>query len=192
MARVSIEGAGNFSYHYPRLTVIVTSHAKGKDNAMAVAWHSPISFNPPLYGISITPRRFTYELIIQGEGFAVNFLPFEKAELIASVGGSRGREVNKFERFHIAKEKPLKIKALILKDAYLCYECKLVDHKPYGDHEWVVGEIVATHLLEEAFTKEKILDITWLSPVLYLGAEQYLTTLKETKYLDRQVYGRLK
>jgi len=190
VARISIEGAGQFSYHYPRLVVIVTAQAKGRDNAMTVAWHSPISVKPPLYGIAITSRRFTYELIMQGGEFGINFLPFEKAELMASVGGSRGKEVDKFERFHIAREKPLKTKVPILADAYLCYECKLVDHKPYGDHEWVVGEVVATHLLEEAFTQEKVLDVAQVSPSLYLGAERYLTTKKETRHLDRQVYGR--
>jgi len=38
----------------------------------------------------------------------------------------------------------------VLKDAYAAYECKLVDSKPYGDHLWIVGEIVAVHFLEEA------------------------------------------
>lgn len=190
MDKISIEGAGRFSYQYPRLTVIVTSHAGGKDNAMTVAWHSPLSVNPPLYGIAVTTRRYTYELILEGGEFGVNFLSFESAELMASVGGSRGKEIDKFERFHIAREKALRTSVPLLKDAYAAYECKLVDHKAYGDHEWVVGEIVATHILEEAFTSEGLLDVARFDPALYLSGEVYLTTLKDTmKRLDRQVYG---
>jgi flavin reductase (DIM6/NTAB) family NADH-FMN oxidoreductase RutF len=191
MAKISIEGAGRFSYQYPRLVVIVTSHAKGKDNAMTAAWHSPISIKPPLYGIAISPRRSTYELILEGKEFGVNFLPFEKAELMASLGGSRGKEIDKFERFHIAREKALKTRVPLLEDAYAAYECKLIDHEVYGDHEWIVGEIVATHILEEAFTADGVLDVARFNPPLYLSGEFYLTTLKDTlKRLDRQVYRR--
>ena len=191
MAKISRERAGGFSYHYPRLTVVVTTYARGRDNAMTVAWHAPISVNPPLYGIAISPRRFTYELILEGKDFGINFVSFEMAELLASLGGSSGAKIDKFAQFNIAKEKPSRIKAPLLKEAYLCYECKLVDHKTYGDHEWIVGEILATHLSEEAFTREGLLDVSRINPALYLSGELYLTTAKDSaKRLDRRIYGR--
>ena len=190
MTKASVEKAGRFSNHYPRLAVIVTTHARGRDNAMTVAWHASLSVEPPLYGIAISPRRFTYELILEAEEFGINFMSFEAAELLASVGGSKGSEVDKFARFHIKKEKPSKIAAPLLADAYACYECKLVDHQTYGDHEWVVGEIVAAHFSEEAFTAEGTLDIARINPALYLGSEHYLTTSKDSmRRLDRQIYG---
>ena len=190
MAKVSLEGAGRFSYHYPRLVVVVTSHAKEKDNAMTAAWHSPISIKPPLYGVAISPRRSTYELILEGKEFGVNFMPFEKAELLALLGGSKGKKIDKFARFHIIEEKALKTKVPLSEDAYAAYECKLIDHKVYGDHEWIVGEIVATHILEEAFTSGGVLDVARFNPTLYLGGEFYLSTLKGTlRRPDFQVYG---
>ena len=191
MAKVSMEGVGQFYHHYPRVATIVTVHAGGKDNAMAVAWHSSISFDPPLYGISISPKRFTYELILEAKEFGVNFMPMDKAELIASVGGISGREVDKFQRFSIAEEKPLKTSVPILKDAYASYECRLVDHKVYGDHVWVVGQILASYFDEELFTGEQVLDLKCVSPTLYLGAELYTVPAKDTiRYLDRKVYGK--
>ena len=50
---------------------------------------------------------------------------------------------------HVATEKPLKTAVPILGAAYAAYECKLVDDREYGDHRWLVGEVVAVHLLEE-------------------------------------------
>ena len=191
MAKQNFDGAGRFSYHYPRLVVIVTSHARGKDNAMAVAWHSPMSVNPPLYGIAITSSRSTYELIVESKEFGVNFLTFEGVELMASVGGSKGKDIDKFEKFHIARDKAQKTTVPLLKDAYAAFECKLIDNKAYGDHEWLVGEIIATHILEEAFTPEGVLDVARFDPALYLSGEFYLTTSKGTlKRLDRKEYGR--
>lgn len=64
----------------------------------------------------------------------------------------------------------------ILQDAYAAYECKLVDDKPYGDHIWVVGEVLVVHLLEEVFTPQGTLDLTKVKPLLYLGSEFYVTT----------------
>ena len=191
MAKVCMEGAAGFSHHYPKLATIVTAHAKGKDNAMAVAWHSSISVNPPLYGVSIAPGRFTYELLLEAGEFGVNFMPMDKAELVAAVGGSSGRLMDKFDKFGLMKEKPLKTSVPILKDAYAAYECKLFDHKTYGDHVWVVGEILASHYDQEIFTEAGGLKLERFSPALYLGAEKYTTVARDIlKQLDRKVYGK--
>ena len=190
MEKVITEDIGAFSQHYPKVAVVVTAQAGGRDNAMAVAWHTSISLKPPLYGVSISPKRFTYQLIADSKEFGVNFLPLAKAELIASVGGSKGYEIDKFQQFNIARDKPVKTAVPILKDAYAAYECKLVDDRGYGDHRWLVGKIVAVHRLREAFTPEETLDLEKVSPILYLGHELYLTTAKDIRYLDREVYGK--
>ena len=192
MAKVIDEGAGAFYHHYPSVVAIITAHAKGKDNAMAAAWHMPISFNPPRYGVSISPKRFTYQLIVDSKEFGVNFLPFEAAEIAASVGGSKGEEMDKFQRFNIARDKPARTAVPILKAAYAAYECKLVDDRDYGDHRLLVGEIVAAHRLKEVFAPEETLDLNKVSPTLYLGHEVYVTTSRNTvKNLDREVYGKI-
>jgi flavin reductase (DIM6/NTAB) family NADH-FMN oxidoreductase RutF len=188
MAKVITENVGKFSQHYPKVATIVTASSRGKDNAMAVAWHSSISINPPLYGISISPKRFTYQLMLQSKEFGINFIPLEKASFAARVGGTSGEEIDKFEKFNMEKEKPLKTGVPILKDAYVTYECKLVDSRPYGDHIWVVGEIVAVHFLEDAFTSERILALDKIKPLLYLGSEFYATTDKGSlQFLKRGI-----
>ncbi len=191
MAKVISGDIGTFFQHYPTVATIVTAQARGKSNAMAVAWHTSISFEPPLYGVVISPKRFTYQLIADSKEFGVNFLPFAKAELVASVGGSSGSEIDKFQKFNIATDKPVETSVPILKAAYAAYECKLVDDRLYGDHRWLMGEIVAVHRLKEAFTPEETLDLDKVSPVLYLGGERYVTASKDIRYLDRKVYGKI-
>ncbi len=190
MAKITVEEVGRFSQQYTRAAVVVTAQAKGRKNAMAVAWHTSVSFEPPLYSIAISPRRFTYQLIIESKEFGINFLPLKAAELIASVGGSRGQEADKFQGFNIAQDKPLKTAVPILEVAYAAYECKLVDDRSYGDHQLLVGEVVAVHMAEEAFTAEGVLDLNQVSPALYLGRDFYVTTDKDTvRKFDRKVYG---
>jgi flavin reductase (DIM6/NTAB) family NADH-FMN oxidoreductase RutF len=180
MPKIVTEDIGKFSQHYPKVAVIVTASARGREDAMTAAWHSSISLKPPLYGIAIASKRFTYQLITESQEFGINFIPSEKASLAAAIGGTSGKQMDKFERLNIKKEKPLKTTAPILKDAYAAYECKLVDNKPYGDHLWLVGEIVAVHFLEEAFTPAEVLDLDNIKPLLYLGSDQYASTDKSS------------
>jgi len=180
MQKIVTEDIGKFSHHYPKVAAIITASARGRDNAMTAAWHSSISLKPPLYGIAIASERFTYQLITESQEFGVNFIPAEKASLATAIGGTSGQKMDKFERFNIKKEKPFKTTAPILKDAYAAYECKLVDSKPYGDHLWIVGEIVAVHFLKEAFTPAEVLDLDKIKPLLYFGSDRYVSTDKSS------------
>ena len=191
MTKIVTESIGEFYQHYPKVATIVTARAGDRSNAMAIAWHSAISLKPPLYGVSISPKRFTYQLIVESREFGVNFVPFELAELVAAVGGSKGEEVDKFEKFAIVQDKPLRTGVPILKGAYAAYECKLVDSKTYGDHVWVVGEIVAVHSEKDFFTSKQVIDLERIKPVLYLGAELYTTADKDSiRFLEREIYGK--
>jgi len=176
MPKIVTEAIGKFGHHYPRVAALVSAGAGGRDDVMTAAWHTFISLKPPLYGVAITTRRFTYQLIMESREFGVNFIPLYKAPLAAAVGGTSGHQIDKFEKFHIKKEKPLKTRAPVLEDAYATYECKLVDTRPYGDHIWVVGEIVAVHFLEQAFTPTEFLDLEKVKPLLYLGSDYYAST----------------
>jgi flavin reductase (DIM6/NTAB) family NADH-FMN oxidoreductase RutF len=190
--KVCVEGVGKFYQHYPALAAVVTARLGEKANAMAAAWHSSLSGKPPLYGVAISPKRFTHDLILEAGEFGVNFLPFDRAGIIAAVGGSTGREVDKFEAFKIAEEKPVLTSVPILQDAYATYECKLVSHHTFGDHTWFVGEILMVHLLEEALTEEGVLNLERVTPALYLGADLYLSPSPESVLrLDREVYGKV-
>ncbi|MBI3040777.1 MAG: flavin reductase [Chloroflexi bacterium] len=180
MTRVISENVGAFYHHHPKVAAIVTAQAKGKKNAMTVDWHTSLSLNPPLYGICIVPGRFTYQLIIDSKEFGINFLPFEAVDLIHQVGSSGGQQIDKFQRFNITRDEPIKTGVPILKAAYAAYECQLVDDRDYGDHNLLVGKIVAVHRLQEAFTPEEMLDLDKVRPVLYLGDELYLTSSGDT------------
>jgi len=187
MEKVISDGIGAFYQHYPRVAVVVTAHAEGRDNAASIAWHTTISKNPPLYAVSIAQGHFTYKLIAQSKEFGVNFLPDTKAELVAAIGGSNGSVIDKFKSFSIAKDNPLKTSVPVMKDAYATFECKLVDDRLYGDHRMLVGEIVAVHYLEEAFMEDGVLNLEKINPALYMGNEQYLNVADcRIRTLDRK------
>ncbi|MFH1602633.1 MAG: flavin reductase family protein [Pseudomonadota bacterium] len=173
-----------YYYHYPAVATIVTSHADGNDNAMAVAWHTAISREPPIYGVSISPKRYTHGLIVASGEFVVNFVPWEKRELVAKVAGCSGREVQKFQAFGIAVASGKAVQVPVLADAYAAYECRVMEQRVMGDHDLFVGSIVAVHWNGETLNKGNMLDPEQAHPVLYLGGDCYATA-KGNVLLDR-------
>jgi len=173
-----------YFYHYPAVATVVTSHAHGKDNAMAVAWHTAISREPPIYGVCISPKRYTHGLIVASGEFVVNFVPWEKRALIAKVAGCSGREVQKFREFGIVASSGKVVRVPVLADAYAAYECRVMEQRVMGDHDLFVGSIVAVHSNKEALGKASMLDPEQAHPVLYLGGDYYATA-KGAVHLDR-------
>jgi flavin reductase (DIM6/NTAB) family NADH-FMN oxidoreductase RutF len=187
MAKEITEGIGEeFYHHYPRIAAVITSNSEGKDNAMAAAWHMPISFVPPIFCVSISAKRCSHKMVMESGKFGVNFLPVGKADIVAGVGATHGDEVDKFSLFKLDTEKETKLGVPVLKDAYAAYECKLINSRFYGDHCLLVGEIIATHKLSEAFDEKGTLDFANFYPVLYVGNDQYMAKDKcKLNYIDR-------
>jgi len=191
MLKVVGESTGEYYQHYPRIAAIVTVNHLGRKNAMAVAWHCSISFKPPIYGIAVAPKRYTYTLISESGQFGVNFMPYEKAAVIASIGGSSGSFMDKFTEFNLEEDEPLKTGVPVLKDAYAVYECEVIENKIYGDHAWIIGKVVASHMAKEVFAENGALDLNMINPAFYLGGDNYCSTdVKTVKYLDRLKYGK--
>ncbi len=165
--------------HYPAVAAVVTVQHEGRSNALACVWHTALSFEPPLYAVSISPKRFSYDLIQQAGAFAVNFLPQEKADLIARFGRNSGRDLDKFAVWEVETLPLEDALAPILADAYAAYECKLYAQHTYGDHDLFVGEIVRLHQAEGAFGENRVLNIPQVKPALYLGANLYATLSHE-------------
>jgi flavin reductase (DIM6/NTAB) family NADH-FMN oxidoreductase RutF len=170
------ESVGVFAHHYPRVAAVITSQAGSQSDAMTAAWHMPLSYSPPLFAVSISPKRFTYNLITSSHEFGINFMPIEQAETVAAIGGSSGADLDKMRIFHMSSDKPVKTGVPILRTAYAAYECKLADDRIYGDHRLLIGEIVAVHWCKELFMDDGSLDLSKINPVLYIGNDHYAST----------------
>lgn len=174
-----------FNFHYPAGATIVTSHAHGQDNAMAVAWHTAISRNPACYAVSISPKRFTHSLIAETGEFVVNFMPAEQGELVALVASCSGRDADKFSAFQIAAHPGSQVKAPVLEKAFAAYECRVTGRHAYGDHDLFVGEVLAVQFESSLFQDNGRLNLERIAPIVYMGGDWYASLEKETFRLDR-------
>ncbi|WP_042224853.1 flavin reductase family protein [Oceanobacillus manasiensis] len=164
---------GTVMHSYPGMIALVTSYNEGKYNIMAAGWHSYISMDPPIYGVAIGNERYTHKLVNESASFAVNFLPYEKAASIQGTGSISGIAHDKFEPLGLPFEKGITIPAPILVDAYVAYECKVIDRNTYGDHDWFVGEITQCYRDDTKFLDNGLPNLKEIDIPLYLGRSSY-------------------
>jgi flavin reductase (DIM6/NTAB) family NADH-FMN oxidoreductase RutF len=163
-----------FFGYYPGTVSVITAAAGGARNVMSAGWHAALSAEPPLYGVALGRTRRTHALVLASGAFAVHFLPFERADAIAGVGSTSARDgVDKFERFGLATSPGVVLDLPILHDAYLAYECRVQAVHATGDHDWIVGEVVAIHHRPEAFDERRMLDPQRARAAIYYGRSHF-------------------
>lgn len=160
-------------HSYPGMVALVTAKFNEKQNIMAAGWHSYISYEPPIYGVSIAKERYTYDLIVNSKEFAINFVSAEHVHYIQHCGITSGRDTDKFSELGIKVQNGKTISAPILSDAYVAYECKVTDIIPIGDHDWIVGNITQFYKDESKFASNGLPDFNEFSIPLYLGRSKY-------------------
>ncbi len=171
MRRISTEMF--FRVANPRLVALITSGPREEPNAMAATWHSPISFAPPLYGVSVAPERATHSLIREARSFGVNLLPYEMVDSVHTCGRiSRRERSDKLELAGVKVFSGPDLGVPLAEGAYASLECRLVREIELGDHTWFVGEVRS--VLFEG-TERGVIDVSAVRPLLYLGSDLYVT-----------------
>jgi len=170
----------HFQYFYPYTVSIVGATAQGQTNFMSCAWHTALSFDPPLFGVLISKKRFTHGVIIRAKEFTVNFINYEKVKLSAQMGRKSGHDMDKVKEFALRLAPGKVIQSPIVEEAYASFECRLAEVRPYGDHDLFVGEVLAIHEEPGSFNAEGILNPRQVRPLLYLGSDFYITIDQST------------
>jgi flavin reductase (DIM6/NTAB) family NADH-FMN oxidoreductase RutF len=148
---------------FPRPIILITTvNKEGKPNVMTASFVMPVSFEPKYLAFSISPQRYTFENLKETKEFVVNVASKEMKEKVRICGSHSGRTRDKFKLANLEVEKASLVKAPLLKEAPISFECKLEFMKEFGDHFVVVGKIVKEHVRKENF-----------EPLLHYSGEEY-------------------
>lgn len=168
-------GAAYFYYPRPLCVVGVWDSKRERANFVPVAWAGPLASRPPLFGVSISPKTYSHQLLLQTGEFSLSFLPWQEVALVAKLGTVSGRDVDKVATFALELAESEVIAAPFLANAYVAAECKVTERHFLGDQTLFVGEILRVMAREGAFAADGTLRMEAMAPVLYLGANRYLT-----------------
>ncbi|MBN2245485.1 MAG: flavin reductase family protein [Candidatus Aminicenantes bacterium] len=171
----------NFQYFYPYSVALVGAKSRERTNFMSCAWHTALSFKPPLFAVLISKKRMTHEIISEAKEFTVNFISFEKIQRSAQFGRISGKDMDKISHFGLKTSPGKFIGSPIITEAYASFECRLKEIRTYGDHDLFVGEVKAVHEDKNIFDRSGVLNVKKLRPLLYLGSDIY-TTVNQNEF----------
>lgn len=140
--------ARSYSRQLVHPVTIISVSTGTTENIATMAWVSPVSFDPALLMVGISPKRFSHDLVLEAREFALLVLSDTQKELSTLAGTRSGRKENKWEleAFRKIRKQPKIIASPLLAGCRAVYECKLQDHFPAGDHTLFVGEIVRAEI----------------------------------------------
>jgi flavin reductase (DIM6/NTAB) family NADH-FMN oxidoreductase RutF len=152
---------------YPQVPVIVTVERTARIGAMPAIWCMPLSFNPPLIGVSVAPEHETCKMILDTQAFAINWLEYSYAEQVGELGETSGREyVNKLSTVGLTTIKGSKTSQPLIQEASAALECRLRERVRTGTHELIVGEVAGAYATEDF---GDYWDFSKYDPMFYAG-----------------------
>jgi flavin reductase (DIM6/NTAB) family NADH-FMN oxidoreductase RutF len=129
-----------------RLTcgVYVVGVAAGEvRNAFTAAWVMPVSFDPLLIAVSISPLHVSYAQLKRGGVFSVNVLGKHQAELARHFGTP-----SLADKLVSIPWRAGRSGAPLLDDSLAWFDCEVAGECPAGDHVLVIGKVLDGALLQ--------------------------------------------
>ena len=164
----------------PRLTVLVnTTDETGELNSSPYSWVFPLSFDPPLIGVSIGGKNKHSYLNAKRTGeFVVCLVSADFGQQAVNCEAQHSSGDKLWEKQGLHTQKSKKVAVPRIKEAKTILECKATKFLEYdGDHVILVGEVV--HAEAEENLEER-------NPLLHDSGEKFRTigtqiTLKRRK-----------
>jgi flavin reductase (DIM6/NTAB) family NADH-FMN oxidoreductase RutF len=136
----------------PRAVVLVTCcDAEGRPNVLTIAWHTPLSHDPPLVGISVGLSRYSHSLIETTREFVINVVSTDCRAAVEICGQNSGRECDKFALASLKLRPASLVRPPLIAQALGTLECKVVDRLACGDHTFFTAEVLAAATRLECF-----------------------------------------
>lgn len=132
------------------VALVTCRDSGGRPNVLTIAWTGVVCSDPPMVSVSIRPSRYSHG-IIKGSGeFTVNIPPANIIRKVDMCGILSGRDVDKFTEAGLTAVPADIVSAPLIEECVVCLECRVTEVVPLGIHDMFLGEVLATHIAEEA------------------------------------------
>ena len=158
---------------YPLPAVMVSCGNMEKSNIITVAWTGTICTDPAMTYISIRPERYSYDIIKNSGEFVINLTTSELAYAVDYAGVKSGKDIDKFQKLKLTKEKASKVSAPLIKESPVNIECKVKEIKELGSHDMFLAEVVAVNVDNKYMNKNGRFCFEKSSPICYSHGEYF-------------------
>ena len=150
---VEVEGRNIAALLNPRPVVLVTScDINNKPNVLTVAWTMPVSHDPPLLALSISPTHHSHALLAETGECVVNIVGQQFAHAVEVCGNTSGAHANKFELAGLKTAESLHVRPPRIHGCLAYMECRIVRVLNAGDHSLLLADVVWAEATKGAFS----------------------------------------
>ena len=142
MGRKSLPLSKVYGLLEPGPVVLVTTARGGRQEIMAMSWHTMMEFEPPLVGCVISNRNHSFGLLKATRECVINIPTVELAEQVVGCGNTSGESVDKFARFGLTAEPASLVGAPLIAECFAHLECRVVDTRMVPKYCFFVLEVV--------------------------------------------------
>ncbi len=133
---------GEISRLVPCSVNFLSVATEGKQDAMTASAMF-VSESPPLLVISVAKRIVSHDLIEKAGEFVLNVASTNQVKVSRQLGFTHGREIDKFKKFNISKEKASKIGSPLIKGSFANLECRVITSLSAANYIIYLAEVVA-------------------------------------------------
>jgi len=138
--------------------LLLSTVAKGRPNAMAIAWYAPVSHDPPLLAVAVSPRNYSYNLIDGSGEFVLNVPTVKLKSEVHFCGTTHGDDIDKFRVTQLTPSAGGVVRAPHVEECIGNIECQVKEEIRVGDHSLFIAEVklvvVETDLFDEVWCIE--------------------------------------
>lgn len=167
---------GDYRPVYPSPAALVTSvDPSGRANIITLGEVFNVSIrNPVIIGISIRPATYSYGLITAQREFVVNLPTAAIAAKVDGCGSVSGRNgLDKFAEFGLTPMPARSVKPPLIEECPVNIECHVLSVTRVGDHDLILGKVVAVHADEDKIDSRGRVSSARLDMLVYFTDEYW-------------------
>jgi flavin reductase (DIM6/NTAB) family NADH-FMN oxidoreductase RutF len=126
----------------PGPVVLLTTAHKGRANVMTMSWHMMVDFEPPLVACVVSNRDHSFRALRATKECVIAIPAVELAPVVVEIGNCSGRDVDKFEAFHLTPMKTERVGPPLVAECFANLECKVVDTRLVNRYNLFVLEVL--------------------------------------------------
>lgn len=126
----------------PGPVVLLTTARAGRANVMTMSWHMMVEFEPPLVACVVSDADYSFAALRATKECVIAVPALELAPKVVGVGNCSGRDVEKFERFHLTPVPAARVAPPLVAECFANLECQVVDTRLVSKYNLFVLEVL--------------------------------------------------
>ncbi|HLC59736.1 MAG TPA: flavin reductase family protein [archaeon] len=157
----------------PRLLTLITSNDEGGGiSAVPSDTVIPVSSNPGMVVVTISPAYRILQDILSSKEFVINVLSKDYLNKMLNCVKNYPKGIDELDQVGLNHYSSQKIKAKRVKEAMLWIECRLVNNLKVGENTLLVGEVVTIEAHDSVMDKGEV-SLVKINPPIRLAENNF-------------------